>query len=407
MKRFTLGLLILLYVASSGAQTSPTYWYLSGEAANVKNVDDSVVANIHSGQTANEFARMASRTPIIWARYNPGTGIGTVIVTRTLRRPDGSTDIALTPFRPIDGLRFSTGGVGRALIYFGGVNPFSAFDGGDDYFHNINFTAFLAATGLVMRSVNSSVSFVYHPALTSIPLSSTTGDETQFGNSGNVSYRAEGRWLMALAAETGDRRGFVPAYRVQGCSPVLDIRNSCIVKGFASFVPWNDGNLPTAGLTLGNLTLNSAIDTTGMAALFAGIENFVREGALWSDSAWSSIAGSSTLAATLGSQTTTIALGDIGRRDQLSEVTSTGSTNLNSTVTNGIFVPGAASAWDFSDSATAEFIVKPLTQGGAGIGSIATQADWRGGRDRDQVADVLNKEGTTASRLSVFSAQPR
>lgn len=407
MRKILLAPLIFLASLSSTLSAAPGYWYFGGEAASVKNVDDALVANIRSGQTANEFARMASRTPIIWARYNPGTGIGTIIVTRTFRRPDGSTDIALTPFKPADGTKFSTGGVGRSVIYFGGVNPFGAFDAGDEYFRNINFTAFLAATGLVMRAVNSSVTFVYHPALTPLPQGTTAGNETQYGDSGNVSYRAEGRWLMALAVESGDRGGFVPAYRVQGCNPVIDLRNACIVKGFASFVPWNDGNLPTASMTLGSRSSSSVIDTTGMAALFSGIENFVREGSLWNDSAWSSMANSNSIPASLYTQTTTIALGDIGRRDKLTEVGVGGTSSLSATVTNGIFLPGATNVWDFSDAATTEFILKPLNAAGAGAGVTATQANWQQTRDRNQVADVLNKEGTTAGRRTVFNASPQ
>jgi len=331
------------------ANTEPsTAWQMSGEAASTKNSDDAIVANISSGQTANEFARVAGRSPIIWARYNPGNSIGIIIVTRTFKRPDGSTDVSLTPYKPSNGQRFASGGAGKTITYYGGINPFGAFDGGDDYFRNINFSGFLAATGLVMRNINSSVGFVYHPALTPLAQGALAGQETQFNASGTVAYSASGRWLMALAAETGDRRGFVPAYRVTGCNVAIDLRNNCVVKGFASFVPWNDGNLPATSFNLGNRTNAGSIDTSAMSSVFAGIENFVREGAHWNSSSWYAVGNNASVTASLGIQTSSIQ-----RRDQLRDVVAAATGTLANTTTYGIATARTMNAWDLPDAATA------------------------------------------------------
>jgi len=400
-------LLLLMLSASSLAvaqtnETPSTAWQMSGEAASTKNSDDAIVANIRSGQTANEFARVAGRSPIIWARYNPGNSIGIIVVTRTFKRPDGSTDLTLTPYRPAYGQRFASGGAGKTITYYGGVNPFGAFDGGDDYFRNINFSGFLAATGLVMRNINSSVGFVYHPALTPVGQGTLSGQEMQFNPSGSVTYSASGRWLMALAAETGDRRGFVPAYRVSGCNVAIDLRNNCVVKGFASFVPWNDGNLPATSFNLGNRTNAGSIDTSAMSSVFAGIENFVREGALWSASSWYAVGNNASVTASLGIQTSSIQ-----RRDLLVDVAAAATGTLANTTTYGIATARTMNAWDLSDAATAEFIVKPLTAPGGGLGATAAAANWQSERDQKPVSDVLNKNGTTPTHRTVFGAQPQ
>jgi len=80
---------------------------------------------------------------------------------------------------------------------------------------------------------------------------------------------------------------------------------------------------------------------------------------------------------------------------------------LANTTTYGIATARTMNAWDLSDAATAEFIVKPLTAPGGGLGATAAAANWQSERDQKPVADVLNKNGTTPTHRTVFSAQPQ
>lgn len=391
------GLLPAMLAAVAGQAAEP-YWYLRGEASSVKNDDGALVVSYGSGRTAEGFVHLAGRTPIIWARYNPGQAIGHILVTRAFRMPDGATQVRVTPFRPGDGSRFSTGGAGKRLIYFGGVNPFAQFNpGGDDYFRGVNFTAFLASTGLVMRSMNASVAFVYYPALTPLQSVRGSGSELAWSATGTATFNMEGRWLLGLQGEAGDRRGFVPAFRVQGCNPLVDTRNGCVVKGFASFVPWDYGSLPSSTVTVASRAGSERPELGAMGAAFAGLEGYLRDASLWSDASWTSIAGVTASNGLYTLQAGKIGEGDLGRRDRLAEINSAAPGQLNGTATYGTVTPGSPTFWNPSDAATAEFVTRPLAQVGGGLGSASSTSDWRSARDGAIAQDVRSRQGTSAA----------
>lgn len=383
--------------AHSAGNPESSNWHLQGDAASVRNDDGALVASYPAGRTAESFAQLAGRTPIIWARYNPGEAIGHILVTTSTRLPNGTTQVRLVPFRPTDGSRFATGGAGKRITYFSGVNPFQQFNAGDDYFRGVNFTAFLAATGLVMRSTNASVAFVYYPSLTPTQRVRATGSVTSWRVDGTASFTAQGRWLLGLQGEAGDRRGFVPAYRIMNCDPAIDTRNGCVVKGFASFVPWDFGNLPATSVTLADRASNTVPDLGTVGAAFTGLEGYMRDASLWQDAAWSTISGTTASNALQSPQAAKIAEGELGRRDRLAELTATGINALDATLTYGMVAPGATSLWNPSDLATAQFITPALTQVAGGLGATSSSADWQSGRDAAQAQDVRTHRGTTAT----------
>lgn len=382
--------------ATGGDESSN--WYLQGDAASVRNDDGALVASYPAGRTAESFAQLAGRTPIIWARYNPGEAIGHILVTTSRRLPNGTSQVRLVPFRPADGIRFATGGAGKRITYFAGVNPFQQFNAaGDDYFRGVNFTAFLAATGLVMRSTNASIAFVYYPSLTPTQRVRATGSVTSWRVDGTASFTAQGRWLLGLQGEAGDRRGFVPAYRVMNCDPATDTRNRCVVKGFASFVPWDFGNLPSTSVALADRAGNTTPDLSTVGVAFAGLEGYLRDASLWKDAAWSSISGSAAPNALQAAQAARIAEGGLGRRDRLTELTASGTNALDGIVTYGIVAPGATSLWNPSDLATGRFITPGVSQVTGGLGATSSSADWQSARDDGQAQDVRTHRGTTAA----------
>jgi hypothetical protein len=290
------------------------------------------------------------------------------------------------------------------LVYFGGVNPFAQFDGArDSYFRGTNFTAFLASVGLVMRSTNASVSFVYYPALTASQTITVSGDELSWAASGRVAYAMEGRWLLGLQAESGDRRGLVPAYRVRGCDPAIDVRSGCVVKGFASFVPWDSGSLQSNSLVLASRAGSGLPDLGVMTSIFAGLEGYLRDASLWSDAAWTSIAGASASNGVYAIQAANTGEGDLGRRDRLAEVNSAAPAQLGATLTYGMASPGAPTFWSPSDIATTEFVMKPLDQVGGGLGAASTDAGWQVQRDRAMTQDIRMRQGTAAAMRVINS----
>jgi hypothetical protein len=371
-------------------------WYLGGESTSVKNDDGALVVGYRAGRTADTFVHFAGRTPIVWARYNPGQAIGHILITRAVRLPDGTTQVRATTFRPGDGSRIASGGAGRRLAYFGGINPFAQFDSAsDDYFRGVNFTAFLASVGVVMRSAAASVAFVYYPALVPMQTISGSGNELAWSANGTAVYSMEGRWLLGLQAEAGDQRGLVPAYRVMGCNPAIDARNGCVVKGFASFVSWDRGNLPSAPVSLVTRAGAGIPDLGAVAAVFTGLEGYLRDASLWSDAAWSSIAGVSSSNSVYAMQSSKIGEGDLGRRDRLAEVNPEMPGQLGGSITYGVVVPGSPTFWNPSDLATAEFVTKTLGQVGGGLGAASTAADWQMVRDRAASQDMRVHQGTT------------
>src|SRR5690349_16195201 len=117
--RLVLG--VAAFGVACGAWATPSnsadpFWYLAGEATFVKNDDGALVVGYPAGRTADTFVHFAGRTPLVWARYNPGQAIGHVLVTRAIRLPDGTTQVRANTFRPGDGSRFATGGVGRRVV---------------------------------------------------------------------------------------------------------------------------------------------------------------------------------------------------------------------------------------------------------------------------------------------------
>lgn len=399
--------LVALAVLPVAAQTAQEIALLGGDASGVRNSDGALVVSYAAGRTSETFRHLAGRTPLIWARYNPGASIGTILVTRAVRRPNGGVDIVVTPFRPADAARFATGGHGQQVRYFGGINPFAQFDAGDTYFRNINFTAFLAATGLVMRTTQSSVAFVYYPGINLTSSASAAGSDIAWGASGTVNYTMEGRWLLGLPADTGDRAGFIPAFRVVGCNPVIDTRNGCVVKGFASFLQWDFGNLPNTALSLGNRTASQTLDLTAMSSAFGGLEAYLRDASLWNDAAWSSIGGTSASNAQHATRAAGIANADAARRDRLGEVYASGSTTLASATGTGVVTPGASGFWDGSDLATTEFINKSIGAAGGGLGTTFSATDWQQARDRKAAQDVLIRRGGQASTQSISGVAPQ
>ena len=381
--------------ARSTPSTADPFWYLGGEATSVKNDDGALVVGYRAGRTADTFVHFAGRTPLVWARYNPGQAIGHILVTRAIRLPDGTTQVRASTFRPSDGSRFASGGAGRRLAYFGGISPFAQFDSaGDDYFRGVNFTAFLASVGLVMRNAAASVAFVYYPALVPAQTVSGSGNELAWSANGTATYSMEGRWLMGLQAEAGDQRGFVPAYRVMGCNPIVDTRNGCVVKGFASFVPWDRGNLPSGPVAVATRAGAGIPDLGAVAAVFIGLEGYLRDASLWSDGAWSSIAGLASSNSIYATQSLKIGEGDLGRRDRLAEVNPSNTEQLGGSITYGIVTPGSPTFWNPSDLATAEFVMKTLSQVGGGLGTASIAADWQNVRDRAASQDMRVHQGT-------------
>jgi hypothetical protein len=386
------------YATASPADTN--HWHLRGDSATVRNDDGALVVNYAAGRTAESFAQFAGRTPIIWARYNPGEGIGHILVTTSIRRPDAGTEIRIIPFRPSEGTRFAAGGAGKRITYFGGVNPFQQFNGAnDEYFRGINFTAFLAAAGLVMRSTSASVAFVYYPALTPAQTVTMSGSAASWSTTGSATFAMQGRWLLGLQGEAGDRRGFVPAYRVLNCDPAIDTRNRCVVKGFASFVPWDFGNLPSTATTLASRSGSDRPELGAMGAAFMGLEGYLRDASLWTDASWSTISGTAAPNGAHALQAAKIGEGDLGRRDRLAEITASGA-ELGGTITHGMVSPGLPSLWNPSDLATSAFITGALSHAGGGLGVTAAAADWRSSRDTTLVQDLRARRGTQpASRI--------
>ena len=399
--------LAIACVTLPAARAAPPFWYLQGESSGVKNDDGALVANYRAGRTAETFVHLAARSPLVWARYNPGQAIGHILVTRALKLPDGTTEVRVSAFRPVDGARFSSGGAGRRLTYFGAVNPFAQFDAqSDDYFRGINFTAFLAATGLVMRSVNASVALVHYPALISTQALSASGSELAWRISATVRYDMQGRWLLGVQGESGDERGFVPAYRVLGCDVALDPRNGCVVKGFASFIAWNDGNLPSAIVAFGSRSGAERPDLGRIASAFEGLEGYLRDASLWREAAWNSIAGVSAPNAMYALAAAKIHEGALERRDRLAEINSAAPRRLSATLTSGVASAGSPSAWDPADAATAEFVMKPLEEAGGGGAIAARAANWRPARDTAASEDMRTREGTSVAVRVINGTTP-
>ena len=373
-------------------------FWLKGDASGARNDDGSLTINYAAGRTAEAFVQLAGRTPLVWARYNPGQAVGHILLTRAVRLPNGSTQVQISPYRPSQGASFATGGVGKRLVYFGGVNPFEQFNaGGDEYFRGINFTAFLASTGLVMRSLGGSTAFVYYPSLTPGRSVAGGGDATTWSANGSASYTMEGRWLLGLQGEAGDRRGFVPAYRVFSCNPALDPLTGCVVKGFASFIPWDFGNMPSTavGLALRAGAERPELGVIGTA--FEGLEGYLRDSSLWADASWSNVAGTVASNALYQQQTGKIGEGELGRRDRLVEVNSGAGSGLSSTLTHGMVTPGTPSLWNPVDVATSEFITKAVGAVSGGLGAAVGTTDWQQARDRAQAQDVRARQGTAAA----------
>lgn len=390
--------MLIASACAAAVETQTPYWFLQGDATGVRNDDGSLIVSYAAGRTAEAFVQLAGRTPIVWARYNPGQAVGHILITRAVRLPNGTTEVRVTPYAPATGSSFATGGVGKRLVYFGGVNPFQQFNGGNDqYFRGVNFTAFLASTGLVMRSVSASVAFVYYPALTPTQSVAGSGNSLTWSASGTANFTMEGRWLLGLQGEAGDRRGFIPAYRVLNCDPAIDVRNGCVVKGFASFIPWDFGNLPSTSVAIATRTGGDRPEMGLMGSAFTGLEGYLRDASLWTDASWTTISGSAAGNVRYGAQAGKIGEGDLGRRDRLTEINSSAGSQLNSTLTYGMVTPGSPSLWNPSDLATGEFITKSISSVGGGLGATSGAADWQQARDKAQAQDVRTRQGTNAA----------
>lgn len=400
MVRFHVAAVALLIAASSNAHAADSVT-LAGDASLVKNEDAALLLGYAGARTAEGFARYSPRSPIVWARYNPGQAVGQISIARSISLADGSTQVRTSVFAPRDGERFATGGNGRRVTYFGGVNPFAQFDAGDDFFRGANFTAFLASVGLVMRSSQASLAFVYYPVVTSTEAVRATGGEMAWSASASAAYRIQGRWLIGVPAESGDRRGLVPFFQVSGCNAGTDTRNGCRAGGFASFVAWDFGNLPNGSSPYVDRAGDGLSDVSVMRAAFAGLEGYLRDASLWADNTWNTVAGLTSTDGILWNQAAGLASGDLTRRDRLSSASANAGV-----IGDGKLSPSAASLWNPSDQATSDFIARPLGEVSGGLGAVSNAATWIATRDRALTQDLLAHHAGLPVIRSVASTAP-
>jgi hypothetical protein len=361
---------------------------ITGDRTSTNNSDAALIAALPSGRVADSFVRLSSRTPLIWARYSPIAATGSIVVVKATS-VNGVVRVVSTAFTPANGQRISSGGITGAVRYFSGVNPFSMFTGsGGANFENINMTAFLAAVGLAMRVEQASVAIVSYQTVTEQTNVLSESGLLIRSTDQQVTYTTGTRWLIGAPVEAGDRRAFVPSYRVLGCNELIDVRHRCVVSGHASFAPFDGEQLPEdrvhmapyrAQTDLGNdiARVVSAFEASGSqirqrVALAASWRNVV-DGTTLNSSAQVSATGGASRAAGEGGAL---------HRSQVASAMIVQS--LQGRVANaeefGYVAPGTMQT-AANNQAFAAFVSAPLAEASGGIGTVSRTSNWQQQRD--------------------------
>jgi hypothetical protein len=373
---------------------------LAGPLPAALNRDGAVMAQVPASEVAASWVRMAGRTPLVWGRYLPSDGRGSIEVIRALPRPDGEVSISRRAFAPADGDNIARGGLGRSHTYFAGVNPFAQFaQGANTEFRNLNLTGFLAAVGLAMRVHGATTAIVNYPAITASEAHQYAGD-IRSGETRTVALQTHARWLVGVPADAATQRRFVPSYRVAACDPALDTRHRCIVPGYASFTPFDHGSLPTDGV-LGSTTTRTdgrALDTATLITAFDATAALSRDrvqvGRVWREVAeQTAVVLNGHVLAAHGNRVA-LAAGTAGAlaRQPFSIGTGQGTVHESKQAVGqdeyGLFTPGVSG---LHDAAWHALLSAPLEQAGGGTGRVAAVLNWQAQRDRAHSSDAASQ----------------
>jgi hypothetical protein len=380
--------------SSDGALDAP-WQRVHGALHQTFNQDGAALGATRASQLAKVLVRSGSRAPLIWARYTPVAGRGTITLIKPSRQLDGSLHISEVLLSPADGMSLARDPLTGGVRNFGGVNPFAQFQqAGTSEFVAINFTAFLASVGLVMRQQAASLAIVNHHAIEAWSEEAFAGvDDTRLAERRRVTLTLQPRWLIGAANEVGGGRAFTPEFRVAGCVREQDPRHQCRVPGYASFQPFDAGSMPRAGATTIARTApeGRGLDAAAIVALFDASVALSHERVV-AGRQWAGLAGAGTqLRSDLGRGEfiATAQQGEAGARGRIAHTALPGTHVGASTPNEGLaqttrlhvsalvatdadhgrYDPELASP--LADPALLEFLLPSLTAAGEGVGEFA------------------------------------
>ena len=142
--------------AISQSQGAPSLTMLQGDQTTVLVDRAAKRLGLSGAQLAKSVMLAPSNQPTLFGRYDPTAQTLRVDAYELRKSQDGKTATVLHAiFTPYMGNRWAAGRyyISHSQIRAGvtpGVNPFAAFEGGDNEFHNLNTQGALAAMGLAL-----------------------------------------------------------------------------------------------------------------------------------------------------------------------------------------------------------------------------------------------------------------
>ena len=198
--------------------------------------------NISGSQLANVVNSYNSNQPIVYGRYDPISARLHIDLYKVVRQGNVATveHADFTPYmgKQWEAARYFIPSSEQASGNAPGVDPFAAFEGGDDYFHNIQFNGAMSVMGLVEADVRapSAILVLLNPDINSYTTSSGgffTKTVTE-----HVATRIEPKFFMIVpsgSVPVGAQAAPVPAFCATDPSIDTSAGGSC--PDYARVVP--------------------------------------------------------------------------------------------------------------------------------------------------------------------------
>lgn len=385
---------------------------IGGDFRVTKNDMSSVLIDIPAGKTANETISLAGPAPIIWARYYPLNNVGTIQTTRVTRDPrTGGARVLVKMVKPSDGVRWSRAG-GNPVDYYGGVNPFAKFEGGNGLFNGISKAAFQTVVGMFAQANRTTKGMI---AVAQQRDDFRTWDECTMKVLGaclrkrfyqEMKSYVKPAWTVLTAADNARGRSYLTAYKVDGCT---GSEKACTAMSGVAFLDASEGNTYASSEALMSEIEHHQDGWTGLALMLAfaviaivaapflvaspGFVTMALNGAALSGTATITSMGAAFAVEAVGYAAVSVALN--GSFDPGAVQDGFAGRSLS----NGAMQPNAVnSEWDMRPAITQKFIVPAIQDVAGGVGQVYQQLNYKEADGYQPSRDVLLLRNNPLSR---------
>lgn len=364
---------------------------VAGNANITRNNMGSTVLSLPAGQTSEQTFDLFRGTGMIWARWYRLEAAGTIQVVRAIRTPQvnsagGHIQLVIVNYDPETASKpYIANANGGIVNYYGGVDPFEPFKGGNGIWNKVSRSEFYTAVG--QASMQYSVPTAYVAVALQRDVMRLWDECTVkvFGACLRRVYHQELKsyvkptWSVGVSHDSGRMTKYATAFIVRGCTGAPE---SCVAQSGMTFMDASvNSDFPSTEALMSTIEHQQAAWTgLAFALLFAAI-SVIAAPLLMDAPGLFSAAVNSVATDSIGSGLAAYTTEVLGY-SLVSVVASNGGGGLTdgqngflgrlgSIPVAGSFNPTQVSPeWDMRPAVTASFLQQPLESTAGGIGEM-------------------------------------